>query len=468
MVVSGTIDGFPDTVRAQIQILDAAHGNLPYRFQVDGSPADLGAFVAAVATRVTGRVAVSLDESYPSIGPAARDGLAHIHYAPTLEAFRVFRRGSDIFLDGDWPQALQHFRDAFALDTTFLTPVVSMLGAYGNMEQTAAVDSLLRFLAPRRGRLSLGEALWTEWFQASLNGDNGRKLAVSRDLMELVPTNGYILALSALHTGQPEVALEGLREADPEHPWAAEWAPYWIVLARAHHHLGNYGEELEAAREGRGRFPNNLRLLSLEAQAQAALGRIPEIRELMEEARGIRSPRTTLNAGTVLVVTAAQLLRFGYAEEALRMANEAVTWHQDPASDADPETLARAFLLANQPLQARPVVRSLAHEDPDNFYYRGLEGVVLALTEDQEGAKAAQSWLGDLQHPYPYLRGRSRYWEAAIQANLGSKAEAVRLLRQSLSEGYWNVTPSRALGDDPLLRPLWGYEPFEELVSPKR
>ena len=52
---------------------------------------------------------------------------------------------------------------------------------------------------------------------------------------------------------------------------------------------------------------------------------------------------------------------------------------------------------------------------------------------------------------------------AAIAAHLDQKEEALRLLRQALQEGR----PVAFLHADPWVMPLWGYEPFEQVVGPK-
>ena len=61
-------------------------------------------------------------------------------------------------------------------------------------------------------------------------------------------------------------------------------------------------------------------------------------------------------------------------------------------------------------------------------------------------------------------RGLTPYWRAAILAELGDRAEAVRLLTVAPSKGQrmydWHSTLP--------LRSLRGYPPYEALITPKK
>ena len=61
-------------------------------------------------------------------------------------------------------------------------------------------------------------------------------------------------------------------------------------------------------------------------------------------------------------------------------------------------------------------------------------------------------------------RGLTPYWRAAILAELGDRAEAVRSLTVAPSKGGRTEGWHSALP----LRSLRGYAPFEALITPKR
>jgi hypothetical protein len=87
--------------------------------------------------------------------------------------------------------------------------------------------------------------------------------------------------------------------------------------------------------------------------------------------------------------------------------------------------------------------------------------VALARAGHRAGARAEARWLASLSRPY--LFGRHTYWRAAIAATLDDKDAAVQLLRTSFQQGQ----RSGFLHYDAHFAPLWGYEPFEDLIRPK-
>jgi len=64
----------------------------------------------------------------------------------------------------------------------------------------------------------------------------------------------------------------------------------------------------------------------------------------------------------------------------------------------------------------------------------------------------------------PYTFGFDTYWRACIAAHLGEKQQAVDLLQQALTEGYWFQTQLHRTID---FEPLWDYPAFKELLRPK-
>jgi hypothetical protein len=71
------------------------------------------------------------------------------------------------------------------------------------------------------------------------------------------------------------------------------------------------------------------------------------------------------------------------------------------------------------------------------------------------------NWCAELDRPN--LRGIDKLCRAQILSHLGRKDEATNLMRRALQQGwsFWG------LQGNPLLEHLWGYEPFEQLISPK-
>jgi tetratricopeptide (TPR) repeat protein len=254
--------------------------------------------------------------------------------------------------------------------------------------------------------------------------------------------------------------LEALAHCDPDGPTNRDWAPLWLGTSEAYYLTGKYQEALETARQGQERFPGNIRLRRREISALIALGRMDEIDPLFDalermEPEGSRSP------GGEFRGLAAELARLGYGEESRVLAERALDWYRARDPDGYQEPRARALLLVDRPEEALALLAPLVEESPDDLSLRGLHGIALALNEDRDGAQAEAEWLEELDRPY--LRGENTYWRAAILAHLGRDAEAARLLATSLTEGR----PFSGRWADPNFMPLWGYQPFEEVIAPK-
>jgi len=91
----------------------------------------------------------------------------------------------------------------------------------------------------------------------------------------------------------------------------------------------------------------------------------------------------------------------------------------------------------------------------------GLHGIALALTEEIEDAEAEERWCEESDRSDVFGVNKSR--QGAILSHLDQKEEATNLVRQALQEGwsFWGLTGNF------VLKPLWGYEPYEQLIAPK-
>jgi hypothetical protein len=118
-------------------------------------------------------------------------------------------------------------------------------------------------------------------------------------------------------------------------------------------------------------------------------------------------------------------------------------------------------MLAGNPAEALEILEADGAGTSEVLPLRARYGIALALTGNPAGAEEHVRWLETVERPN--LQGMNTYLRGAIAANLGKRDEAVALLRRSFQEGrsYWNAHAY------PYFSPLWGYEPFEDLVRPK-
>jgi predicted Zn-dependent protease len=204
-----------------------------------------------------------------------------------------------------------------------------------------------------------------------------------------------------------------------------------------------------------------------EARALAALGRIEEVKKVIDESLLSRSSIGT--AGRVMLSAARELRLRGYREAFKEMAGRAVEWHRErlagkEASEDQRFELAAVLYIAEQWEEAGALIGKLRSDKPDDIDYLGYAGSLAARRGDREEALRISEELKRIDRPYTF--GAQTYWRARIAALLGMKEEAVELLRQSFAQGHYYFT-GVAIIQEADLDPLRDYAPFRELMKPK-
>jgi tetratricopeptide (TPR) repeat protein len=100
--------------------------------------------------------------------------------------------------------------------------------------------------------------------------------------------------------------------------------------------------------------------------------------------------------------------------------------------------------------------------DTTDIAARGRAGVAAAGMRDTVTAKRISDELAKVQPPYG--KAAPWRWRAAIAAQLGDKAAAVRFLEQAIKRGFAVGIELHRLTE---FQSLHGYQPFEEILRPK-
>ena len=237
--------------------------------------------------------------------------------------------------------------------------------------------------------------------------------------------------------------------------------------ARAHHLLGEYETERATARAGRASLPSDLFFHANEVAALAALGRVPEVDQVIEEAWTVPARPGTGTPEWVMGLAAGELRAHGSREASLRVANRALerlrALPPEKLKTASTRETLRVFLWqAELWSEAQEIAAELAKERPENIDDLGWLGRLACRLGNQAGARRVEEQLAAVKRPYLY--GAHTYQRACIAALLGEKERAVILLEEAVSQGYvsWII-----IHRDMDLEPLRGYPPYEELVKPK-
>jgi tRNA A-37 threonylcarbamoyl transferase component Bud32/tetratricopeptide (TPR) repeat protein len=403
--------------------------------------------VDALRDALKGALAVSVDELGAYWGSSATS------YA----AAQALVRAEHSFILGRLQDAVAEYHEAYAQDSTLLYALMGAVSAYQHLGQWAKADSLISVVMSRRDELSGRELYWLAWMDTNQRGDLEGRLAAGELQLALDPSDDVTRATvvqSAVAAGQVERAVRLIEGLDVRNPVVRSMELQLRAPAGAYHLLGRYGDELRVAREVREPQPDEPGLRADEVRALIGLGRMDEVRQhlvAMEERGGYGTAWALLSTGL-------ELARHGYGDEAREVAGRTVRWLSD--AGPPPILLAEALLLAGRVEDALATAQDVVERQPDLLHARGLLGVTLALTGDRAGAEAAARWFEALDRPF--LRGSDTFWRAAIAAHLDRKEEAVALLRQARREGR----SSSGFHADQRLAPLWGFEPFEDLLRP--
>lgn len=461
-VIWGSYSLKDEILRFQIKITDSAKGKLIHSLEdVNGlrdSPMEV---IETLRQRVLGTLQLYFD-SIPS-------KILRVSKPPLYDAYREHIVGLEYF-GKDYLQALRHFKLAAERDPEFLAPRTRIAIIYGTLGEYAKADSEFRFINKYREYLTLFEQNYLDWYMSRLSGNYAEALQHLRQAEKQAPNSiyvNYLIGLEALRNNNPQETVNIFTKTEPSEYIYIHEARAWQfgVLAKARHMLGNYQLELEEIRLGQENYPDRLELRVDEVRALTALGRIQEVKEVIEESLSLKS-RTGTPGGVMLEATQ-ELRAHGYLNEGQEIANRAAGWYKnrtldDAESDIYRFDLALALYIAEQWEKAKALFKELAEKNPDNVEYKGFLGRLAARGGNREEALKISEELKQIK--LPYLFGYHTYCRASIASLLGEREQAVELLREAFAQGYAHGV---YLHRDMDLEVLREYPPFQELLWPK-
>ena len=387
---------------------------------------------------------------------------------PSYQAYMAFANGFRLFVSGQEREGAEAMLRANEIAPEFTAPLIAaslaLVRSTGDFE---GADSVLRIVEASQDRLPPYDRLRFELAQATVRGDHRRAYRAAREAAALFPggTADYASGHIAVEINRPREALELFGTLEQRLRVVGRFGVFWDMLAQAHHLLGNHRRELEEARRGRSRLPDQIHPLWAEIRALAALGRLSEMDPLLDESQQLGWTAES-NPGLILVRSAEELQAHGYPDEALRVLAHYPTWFDslDPHQKARPDMrilLGRAHYLAGRLDEARPLFAELRTEDPANPVPIRYLGTIAARTGDARAARTYSRELDALTGLH--LLGHHTLGRAAIASRLGEQEAAVALLRRAVTEG---VRFGTALHSDPDLLVLADYAPFQEFMRP--
>jgi tetratricopeptide (TPR) repeat protein/TolB-like protein len=387
---------------------------------------------------------------------------ANLASQPSLAAYREWAVGDELFTRGEFRESQPYFARAVALDSTFTRALARAILSHTNVGEYEAAEPYVQRLLSLRERMTPYERVAADWVIAVHAVDRQREYQTARQLAAMVPVPVwlYVAGASANRLNRPGEAVVMLARIDPAGGYAARWRPFWPQYANAHHQLGDHRRELRVIRRGRVHHPDFSAYIQQELIALSALGRTDDVLARLDELLGAADPVRAMQ------VVAHELAAHDHPDAARLVAERALSRAESrQAGTAELQAeRARAALLAllGRNEEARAVLESAVAQWPDNLDAHGELGALAARLGDRARAGQAFDWLESADAGQ--ARGRQRYLQAGIAAELGENARAVSLLREAFAQGLaFGVEMHR----NPHFRRLRGDAAFRELLRPK-
>jgi tetratricopeptide (TPR) repeat protein/tRNA A-37 threonylcarbamoyl transferase component Bud32 len=462
-VVAGSYYAADDSIHIQIRITDARDGSIlgtvgPVVGTV-GAPTEL---VARLGKQVVGTLAALLDQDIGSWEPTVQPA--------TYEAYEAYSEGFEAYLwEEGYAEAARNFERAATADSTFYRAALWAAQSYVLLGPShyAKAESLIAPLIESRGQLSRYERCRLDFLVAlGIRPSLSACYDAARCMAQAAPGSDDAKREVAIFTwrlNRPREAIETLRELDPDRGLMKQFSDYWGWLAAFHHMLGDYEEELQAAREGMQRFPEILSDSWREARALAALGRLDEVAANLET---VRSQPSRVSVADDLGLVAVFLRTHGHHDRAQDVFAETIDWYrlQPQSTESVRAGLAHWLYQAERWNEAQRLYDELAQDHPENDGYLAGLGRLAARRGDTTEALTVSEELRARQRLH--VIGWRTLDRARIAALLGDAERATTLLGQAIEQSpQWGL--HLFVHSDIDFDSVRDYQPFQELMRPK-
>ncbi|HSL16288.1 MAG TPA: winged helix-turn-helix domain-containing protein [Methylomirabilota bacterium] len=428
---------------------------------------------------VSSTEAAALDElTQRTLGAVATHLHSHAHarlltHPPPFAAYREFMAGNQYF-GTDFGRSIEHLRRAVEIEPRYTSAWLRLATAYRNTGRHPEAKAIFEQLESRRQELNPFEQLAVD-LVAYNPTDPQRAYSAAQEIDRMVPDDpmiGYLAGMLAIRLNRPREALGWMDRLDEDAPSFLTrnvmWSQTYWLRALAHHIIGDFAGELDAARAGLERFPNVLELRSAEARALAAMGDAEGVERAVDAA--LATPAVTGSAGWVMIHGAASARAHGHQELATDLARKAVRWFReaDERFGGVEFGLGEALFHAGELEQSRRVFEAGVDRLPPEIGHEtiaawGWLGAVAARQGDLGRASELDEALSGVDGPT--LRHVALFYRVGIAAWGGDRREAVRRLQAACASG-WNSYSSLHNLERILLEPVADEPVVSRLLSP--
>lgn len=467
LIVHGAYYLASDSIRFQVEIADANLRSASVAVEPAVALRDQPmSAVGQLGERVLGALAAAME-------PIGTERPGMMTSPPSLAVYQAWRAGEEAFNRQHWSEALNRFREAWSMDTTFITPLVRSGWVFVILERYDSLDAVLRRARQHRRSLSTHEALQIDWMEAYRQRDLEEQARIAVATAELTPTDwSFNAGISTLRVGRLKDAIRHLTRFDSRLGFDMG-AVGMMYLARAQHLNGEYRAELETAQQARRDHPGLLLPFEGEVRALLSLDRTSEADSFVANQVILASPYSGLppqvaawsTSGSVLTYLALEARAHGHPEAYEAWIERAIGWHREriaEGAEVDPLALVRALYYAERWQEASDYLQTLSGGNSASTERLGLNAVLAVRLGNLDQATSLDQQLGLLDTRL--LSGANLVWRARVAALRGEQQRAVELLYRAQRSGWpYNIW----YHIEPDFASLRDYPSFEEFLAPK-
>jgi len=453
-IVRGAVYGRGDSLRLQAQLVRAHDGKVLVQPATAAGPAsDPASIVETLAQRLGGAIAATADRRFT---PLAEGQTA----PPRYDAYQAFLRGLELLAQRKLAAAFDAFMEAARLDTTFAQAKLYAL----LLEPLPGVrDSLIEATERLPDRLSPYDRAFLDHAIAKRDENYEGMLQAARRMERLAPRDAQaqiLHAQAAIWTNRFSEAVATMHRTEPVRGWLDNSDYHFQNDLNAHHHLGDFGGELDEVERGRYRVEFNPCQATYLARPLAALGRESVVDSLVASCESV--PEAVV-PGALYLTVGKEYDRHGHPEAARRAFRRARDWYTANGwtgvllsvawEQRDWETL---------DVGLRPRFEGTSEAAVPLAAWFGVASAHLGDTT------AASDMVRRLDESYNRFGGTNvAVWSALVVAALGRTDEALARIRDAMDRGFPQVRgfhgPMSAALD-----PLIGHPRFEAMRSDRR
>jgi len=459
-VVTGAIyltDAGAVQIQSDITVLEDTD-RIPPPDPLSGARDRLSTMVDEWSDRLAARIAAALN-------PGLMEWLAGASPPPSLAAYRLLNQSGELFIQRRYDECIAVLLRIAGDHPDYLIPRIQAALAYSNNGQYAESDSMITTLLPHRSDLTLFEQAYLDWLSGLKDGNLHRMYEAVTLMAAENRAFLFQAGYDAIRINRPNEALNYLRQVPETSKVYQEWYSYWQRRIDASYMLRDYRRQLRTARKARELFPQSWGFFREEVTALAALGRMKELRELLDQSYAFPGTGTGSAGGTIRNA-GIELHVQGRHDDAAALFDESLRWYESqPARERERlhSSIAETHYWAGNADEARRLYLQLHDEDPQNVTYLTYLGCLAGFADEVDEAHRYIEELGALEVT-PRHRGVIIGCQAGIAASVGERERAMTLLQEAFQHGY-------PFG--PLLHylryfdPIRDYPPFQEWIRPK-